>query len=298
MAKKLKIGIIGMSEGNGHPYSWSAIFNGYNEKPMHDCPFPAIPEYLADQNFPEDSLGNLGEVTHIWTQDLTISKHIAAAAKIKTVVENSEDMIGEVDAILLARDDAENHYKMALPFLKVGLPIFIDKPLALSVEEAKIILKNQQYKNQVFSCSSIRFAQELQLNQNDKNELGKIIHVEASVPKKWDTYAVHVIDPLISQLPERGDLFKTIPFIKNGIHHVMIEWENISAYIKVTGKVPVPIKLEFFGEKGVIRKEFKDSFNCFKKSLHRFVNIINDVEKNIYSKETLEIIEILERGRS
>ena len=24
----LKLGIIGLSEGNGHPYSWSAIFNG------------------------------------------------------------------------------------------------------------------------------------------------------------------------------------------------------------------------------------------------------------------------------
>ena len=26
----LKLGIIGISNGNGHPYSWSAIFNGYD----------------------------------------------------------------------------------------------------------------------------------------------------------------------------------------------------------------------------------------------------------------------------
>ena len=32
MIKELKIGIIGSSDGNGHPYSWSAIFNGYNKK--------------------------------------------------------------------------------------------------------------------------------------------------------------------------------------------------------------------------------------------------------------------------
>ena len=31
----VKIGVIGMSPGNGHPYSWSAIINGdYNEKAM------------------------------------------------------------------------------------------------------------------------------------------------------------------------------------------------------------------------------------------------------------------------
>jgi len=31
----LKLGVIGMSEGNGHPYSWSAIINGQSdEKPV------------------------------------------------------------------------------------------------------------------------------------------------------------------------------------------------------------------------------------------------------------------------
>lgn len=28
--KELKIGILGMTEGNGHPYSWSAMFNGFD----------------------------------------------------------------------------------------------------------------------------------------------------------------------------------------------------------------------------------------------------------------------------
>ena len=30
----IKIGIIGTSEGNGHPYSFSAIINGYDDKNM------------------------------------------------------------------------------------------------------------------------------------------------------------------------------------------------------------------------------------------------------------------------
>ena len=45
-----------MSEGNGHPYSWSAIFNGYNRDEMKNCIFPVIPEYLNNQVFPEDFL--------------------------------------------------------------------------------------------------------------------------------------------------------------------------------------------------------------------------------------------------
>jgi len=32
--KILKIGMIGYNDGNGHPYSYSAIFNGYNKKEL------------------------------------------------------------------------------------------------------------------------------------------------------------------------------------------------------------------------------------------------------------------------
>ncbi len=42
----LRLGIIGVSEGNGHPYSWSSIFNGFDRKELKKCPYPTIIEYL------------------------------------------------------------------------------------------------------------------------------------------------------------------------------------------------------------------------------------------------------------
>lgn len=297
MASKLKLGIIGMSEGNGHPYSWSAIFNGYNQEAMKGCPFPAIPEYLGKQNFPEDSLREIAKVTHIWTQNRKVSEHIAKASKIEHIVENMEDLIGEVDAILLARDDAENHYKMALPFLKAAVPIFIDKPLALSVKEANKLFDAQEYPNQIFTCTSLRFAKELKLSQKELSQIGLIKHVEASVPKKWDTYAVHIIEPVIAQLPERGKLKKVIPLEKNGIRMCLLEWENISAYIKVTGSTPSTLMLEFFGDKGNIKKIFSNAYDSFQASLEHFILSVNKKKNYIDKAETLEIIQIIENGR-
>ena len=132
---KLRLGIIGMSEGNGHPYSWSAIFNGFDPEVMATCPFPVIPAYLAKQKFPEDQIPD-AEVTHIYTQSPEISAHIAAAARIPNAVNEPEEMLGQIDALLLARDDAENHPKFARPFLEAGVPVYIDKPLALTVSAA------------------------------------------------------------------------------------------------------------------------------------------------------------------
>lgn len=296
MAEKLRLGVIGMSEGNGHPYSWSAIFNGYNPEYMKDCPFPVIYDYLSKQKFPEDSLGHLGNVTHVWTQDRTISEHIAKASKIENVCDKMEDMIGNIDALLLARDDGENHYEMVLPFLKAGLPVFIDKPFALSVVDANKMLAAQQNENQIFTCSSLRFAKELILTEEDKDKIGSIKFVEGSVMKKWSTYAIHILEPLVSQLPHRGKLLEVKSIKNSEIHQVLINWENISTYLKVTGDTPVPLEIKFFGDKGSVTKTFFDSFNAFKSSLERFVKVINSEAENLNKEETLEIVNIIEKG--
>ncbi|MDT0689810.1 Gfo/Idh/MocA family oxidoreductase [Salegentibacter sp. F188] len=297
MGKKLRIGVIGMSEGNGHPYSWSAIFNGYNPEAMKDCPFPVIPDYLAKQDFPEDSLGKYGEVTHIWTQNKKISEHIAAASKISNVVDNLEDMVGAVDAILLARDDAENHKQMAEPFIKAGLPVFIDKPFALSIEDAEEMLSWRTYDTQIYSCSAIRFAEELKLNKEEKEELGSIQYVEASIGKYWDTYAIHVLEPIVAQFPERGQLVQ-VKSIRNGdIHQGLVQWENLNAYIKVTGKVKSPFAITFYGDESSITKKFSSTFASFKRSLYEFVHQVINKEQRIELEETLELVKIIEQGR-
>ena len=293
---KLKIGVIGMSDGNGHPYSWSAIFNGYNPAFMKDCPFPAIPDYLSKQKFPEDSLGHLGEVTHVWCQEKSIAENIAASSNIANVVINMEDMIGNIDALLLARDDAENHYEMALPFLKAGIPIFIDKPLAIKISEAEKIWSAQQFSNQVFSCSSLRYAKELLLTDEEKKSIGEIKLVEGSVMKKWETYGIHILEPLVAQLPSRGKLLEVKSIGSDYQKQVLVQWENVSGYFKTTGNTASPLEIKFFGEKGSITKTFSDSFNAFKNSLEVFIDVINHPEKNIPQEETLELVTILERG--
>ena len=106
---------------------------------MKDCGFPVIPEYLGNQTFPKDSIPN-AEVTHVWTQDYDLSKHIAKSSNIGTVAREATDMIGSVDAVLLARDDSENHLIHALPFLQAGIPIYIDKPLSCNLQDAQKLL--------------------------------------------------------------------------------------------------------------------------------------------------------------
>ena len=43
----IRLAMLGMVDGNGHPYSWSAMFNGYDVNEMAKCPYAGIPDYLG-----------------------------------------------------------------------------------------------------------------------------------------------------------------------------------------------------------------------------------------------------------
>ena len=51
---KLKLGIIGSSLGNGHPYSWSSIINGYNISYLEKCPYEVIINYLKQEKLQKE----------------------------------------------------------------------------------------------------------------------------------------------------------------------------------------------------------------------------------------------------
>ena len=171
--------------GNGHPYSWSAIFNGYNKSAMDDCGFPVIPIYLAKQRFPEDTIEG-AKVTNVWTQSINLSKKIARATNIENVSHSITEMIPQIDAVLLARDDAENHFKFAKKFLEAGLPVFIDKPLAINMQSANKILSLEQYEGQIFSCSASRYAGEFDLMSDDLEEMGQLKKIVGYTPNSWE----------------------------------------------------------------------------------------------------------------
>lgn len=266
----LKLGVIGSSEGNGHPYSWSAICNGYNSGLMAECPYPVIPDYLAKESFPSAQI-SAAQVTHIWTQCIDESHKISRATNIPLVVNHYTDMIGEVDAILLARDDAENHYAIAKPFIEAGLPIFIDKPLAYSVAEAEEIFELEKYKGQIFTCSSLKYAKEF--NSSKAASIGEIYAINAKVIKSWAKYSIHVIDPILNFIA--GDIDKSIvttnefstrgTFLTNKNEHINIITSHTNDF---------PIEIELFGTKGYRKLIFQDTFFAFKASINCFLDSI------------------------
>jgi hypothetical protein len=296
--KQIKLGIIGLSDDNGHPYSWSAIMNGYDPAEMEDCGFPVIPRYLEQQRWPDAKL-NGALVTHVWTQDIDLSQKISRAAHIPHVCQSLDQMAQRVDAVLLARDDGERHLEMATPFLDAGLPLFIDKPLALNVAGGKEILRRQKYPGQIFSCSAIRYSADLTLNSEQKKLLGEIRHIYAYTPKSWKRYGMHVIDAARRFLPLTAEIGPFWISKCRGTTLVQIEWTNgISTTLHALGQITSDIGAKLYGSKGSLDLAFRDTFNSFKAALAAFVEGVRSRRQMISEEDMLTSVRMLEIGQA
>ena len=292
----MKLGIIGISEGNGHPYSWSAIINGYNKKKMEECKYESIPRYLKENS---DEVGKISgvEVSHIWTQNRSETQKIAEATYIKNQCKHWSEMLDQIDALLLARDDSQNHMKYAELFLKRGIPIYIDKPLATSIARADEIFNLQKYPGQIFTCSALRYANEFILDESTRTEIGVLKRIEATSIKDWDKYAVHIIEPSYNIANPKGDVLEKRLDQNSGKTRLELIYSNIELIFETTGEITGEIAITIIGSEKTIVRKFKDPFHAFKKTLEIFVEGVREKKQKIPMDEVRRVVRIIELGK-
>jgi predicted dehydrogenase len=288
----MKLGIIGMSEGNGHPYSWSAIVNGdFDRAAMNKCGFAGIPLYLEANS---DTLGIDGaQVTHIWTQDRKISEHIALASGIETVVDRAEEMIDQVDAVLLARDDPENHVSLAKPFLDADIPIFIDKPLAITAEDLDYFTRQNEKGKFIMSCSSMRYSVECRTLRTELTSLGKIELATVIGTKDWVKYGIHMLEALFALLDDPNAV--SVQHIsESGKDIVLITMENgLLATVHIFKDISPTFQLSLFGRNGWQLVEIKNSYAMFKENIKEFIRSVREGQPRLRFENTKNIIRTL-----
>ncbi len=287
----LNLGIIGLSSGNGHPYSWAAIFNGYDKEKMADCPFPAIPEYLAEEDL--DTMGIEGaRITHIWTQEGQISEHVAAASLIGNIVDDMADLIGEVDAVILARDDGENHLKMAAPFIEAGVPIFIDKPLTDNAEDLREFVRYYEAGKPIMSCSSMRYDEGLLAAREG---LGRIRAAHTITCKYWRTYGIHLIEGICAVMGMGVESVQNVGRENEAIVH--LEYlDGRHAVLQVFRDIALPGHTIFYGEEATKVVESAGAYSSFRNMLVAFVEMLKTGQSPIDWHDTIELAKIVVAG--
>ena len=291
--KEFKIAMLGMVDGNGHPYSWSAMFNGYNKEEMEKCPFPVIPRYLEKE--PAESFGVRGaKITHIWCDDPEDAKKVAAASLIPNIVEKPEDVIGEVDAVIVATDKGWEHVWRCKPFIDAGLPIFIDKPLADNVDDLNQFIKWYKAGHRIMSSSSLRYTKEYIPYMISTHELGELRYINMTMPKSWERYGIHALEPVFCITGPGYVSVRNTGSENNNILHLKHKDGidvNLAVIYDCAGS---PLKI--MGTKGSVSVPSADSYYSFHKQLDVFVEYLETDVRPYPFEETIELMMIIIAG--
>lgn len=181
--KKLRVGVVSIE-----PHAWPWI--------------RAVERFLLDKV----------ELCAIWDYDQNHAEKFADKFNISEVVRKPEDMVGKVDAVLLAGGrkppkadepwgvQKDDHLTLSRPFLEAGIPVLVDKPLADTVEDAAEMIRLAQENNVLLMSSSAnRFAAEVRALKQlvDDGDLGDILGATCTLGTGLTTlswYLVHILE--------------------------------------------------------------------------------------------------------
>jgi hypothetical protein len=293
----IRIAMLGMIPGNGHPYSWSAIVNGFDTAAMAKCPYPVICQYLGAQ--PTGSVRIPGvQVTHLWTDNPAEAPQVAAAALIPNVVAKPEDVIGHVDAVMIATDDGFDHVRRARPFVEAGLPVFVDKPLALTLEDLRTFIAWQKAGAPLLSSSGLRYSPELASYRAGTTHptVGNLRWMSCATGKTWERYGIHVLEAMarvlgpgfisirlesapgleIAHVTHRSGVQLTLPIIEDGG----------AAFGLV----------QICGTAGAVSVKLADTYTAFRGQMLNFIEFVRTGQASYAFTETIELMSVLIAG--
>ena len=293
--KEIRLGILGMTEGNGHPYSWSAIYNGFEKKYMDACPFAGIPAYLNKQ--PPHTIGIKGaHVTHVHCDNRADAEDVSRCSLVPNVVDRPQDMIGQVDAVICATDIGKEHVDRCRPFMEAGIPMFIDKPMTDNEEGLRTIVKWHDEGKHFLSSSSGRYGKCIEPFYENHYEIGRLMYVCKPMCKKWETYGIHALEEVFPLLGEGFlSIQNTGTYDRNMIHITHSSGCDVH----------IPLSMEMYGAFGctlligssgnrVVSEA--DSYYSFKRQMEVFVKYLRSGERPYPFTETIELAKLVIGG--
>lgn len=271
------------------------MFNGYDRELMtRECPFPGIPDYLNKQ--PAEGLTIPGAaVTHVCcTGDGGFTaEHVAHCARIPHVVEQPADVLGQVDAVIIATDVGAEHVERARPFIEAGLPVFVDKPMVDNAADLRVFEGWAAAGKALMSSSCMRYAKEFLPYRMSTRELGELRFVSITTPKSWERYGIHALEAVY---PILGPGFLAARHWGTSERNVVHLTHSRGASVVVAAVADMYGAfgcLQLCGTAGSVQVRFGDTFFAFKAQLAAFIEYLRSGVRPFPFEETTELMRLL-----
>jgi predicted dehydrogenase len=218
---------------------------------------------------------------------------VAAASLIEHVVSRPEDVIGQVDAVIIATDDGTDHVRRARPFIEAGLPVFIDKPMATTLADLRQFLAWHQAGHVILSTSGMRYAPEMRA---DFSSLGDLRWITSFTCKTWERYGIHALEA-VSPLLGLGFLSVRAQSDAGGdVMHVTHQRGvrlTIGALHDAYGSFGA---VHLYGTKADLALKLTDTYHAFRGQLVAFIDMLRTGKPPLPFAETVEMMAVIIAG--
>jgi len=256
-----------------------------------------VPELWARGGFggEPDAARRIDEarIVKVWDEKREDAEALAAMCRIPQVCDDITECGQDVDGVLIADDLTSRHYRFADPLWDAGLPIFIDKPLAGSIEEAEgVVAKAEAHGVPIFSASGLQYTREIEEARPEIEKLGKILVALAASPNELVFYGIHGLAMLWSVF---GPGIQSVQNIGEGdIDIVKYRWRDGHVGIQFGLETGRPgWRVTLFGEKGKLDITVADADYFYWNVNRRFLEMVKTGEQPLSNEQMLEIIRAL-----
>lgn len=222
------------------------------------------------------------------------TKEVAELGQIPEILEDPADMVGKVDAILVVHRHGDLHAEHAIPFLKQGIPVYVDKPFSVSLEDSRAMLDAAKEGNALLSSySALRWAGSTTELAGKLDSLGDIRIGQFAGPCDFESeyagpffYATHVAEIAFRLM---GDDIRTVRATRSGKNVVadVIFGDEAIATFSYIGDAAYHFHATLFGTKDFAATEIATGDHIYEAGLNVFLDAIKKGEAPLSERQLL-----------
>jgi len=145
------------------------------------------------------------------------------------------------------------------------------------------------------SCSGLRYARELDAPRSRIEEYGDVKLVRGAVLNDWEKYGTYLLDAIFPVLPSSPTAVAARPGAHDAYTVLMNDGSTVE--IDAMGKVPLTFQVDIWGSERRGTHEIRDNFSAFRRTLWRFLQMVETDEPQIPPADTIQLMKVLIAGR-
>lgn len=232
------------------------------------------------------------------------TRELAELGAITRIAPEVSELNGAVDALIVTSRDGALHRALAVPFLEAGTPVWVDKPLATTLDDADAILAAaERGGTTVTSFSTLRWLDDTAAIADAVAGVGALQSLTVSGPADADSphgglffYGIHHADVAQHLLPgaaegvevERADGRVVARYRVGGVPVVL-------DFVRPVGDAAVPFHVTAVGTGGTVERDIEVGPDYVRPGVDAFVRMLLTGETPVPVAQLREPIAVLEQ---